>query len=95
MFFNSMYKQYERVIFQSLITSFGLDLFIKDRLGGDVDTINNVRKGEEGGGYKSAANAAAYENRGGYEYDAYHDRNNTFQKTKHDARYAYNETKNP
>lgn len=42
--FGSIWKEYERVILQSLITSFGLDFFIHDRHGGDVDTVHNVRK---------------------------------------------------
>lgn len=33
----------EQVIIKSLIKSFGLDIFIKDKRGGDVDTINTVR----------------------------------------------------
>ena len=67
--FESLFKQYERVVFQSVITSFGLDLFIKDRAGGDVDTIHNVRKGVD---YKNASNADAYEKRGDYNSNAYH-----------------------
>ena len=70
--FGSLFEQYERVVFQSLITSFGLDGFVKDRLGGDVDTVHTVRQGEAGGGYKNAANAAAYENRGPYDSAKYH-----------------------
>ena len=50
--FKLVWNQYERVIIESLITSFGLDWFIKDQVGGDVDTVHNVRnmkdeKGEE------------------------------------------------
>lgn len=41
--FESLMYEYERVIFRSIITSFGLDVFIKDQYGGDVDTIHNVR----------------------------------------------------
>ena len=37
----------EKVFIRTLITSFGLDLFIKDQHGGDVDTINNVENGVE------------------------------------------------
>ena len=36
----------EKTLVQSLATSFGLDfLLFKDKLGGDVDTIHNVRHG--------------------------------------------------
>lgn len=41
---DSLFKQYERVIIESIITSFGLDFIVHDKHGGDVDTINNVRK---------------------------------------------------
>ena len=41
---NSLFEQYERILFESLITSFGLDAFIQDQHGGDVDTIHNVRQ---------------------------------------------------
>ena len=41
----SLMSEYKRVIFESLLTSFGLDSFlVTDRHGGDVDTIHNVRK---------------------------------------------------
>lgn len=48
--FTEFFQQYNKVIIESLITSFGLDLIftktgiIKDQHGGDVDTIHNVRK---------------------------------------------------
>ena len=66
--FGSLFKEYERVVFRSLITAFGLDLFIRDQYGGDVDTIHNVRQIGDGSpmAYKNAANAAAYADRGDY-----------------------------
>lgn len=67
--YESIWAQYEKVIFQSLITSFGLDLFIKDQTGGDVDTIYNVRKTGE---FKNQRYEDAYENRGEYNSSAYH-----------------------
>lgn len=42
--FVSIWNEYERVIMQSLITSFGLDFLAHDQHGGDVDTIHNVRQ---------------------------------------------------
>lgn len=42
--FSSIWNEYERVIMQSLISSFGLDLLAHDQHGGDSDTIHNVRK---------------------------------------------------
>ncbi len=60
---DSIFKQYERVIVESLITSFGLDFFINDQHGGDVDTIHNVRKigTDENMTYKNKSNEVAYE----------------------------------
>lgn len=69
---DTLFQQYERVIVESLITSFGLDFLIKDQHGGDVDTINNVRKIEDTPNagsemaYKNKVNEAAYENREAY-----------------------------
>lgn len=45
--YNSIFDEYERVVVESLIKSFGLDFIISrnmDQHGGDVDTIHNVRK---------------------------------------------------
>ncbi|MGL4607375.1 MAG: hypothetical protein ACRCU3_07925 [Eubacteriaceae bacterium] len=70
----SIFKQYEKVIVESLITSFGLDAFIKDRHGGEVDTIHNVRQiGKDTEmKYKNASNEEAYEKRGDYDSNKYH-----------------------
>lgn len=72
--FSSIWNEYERVIMQSLITSFGLDFLVHDQHGGDVDTIHNVREvGKDPNmKYKSAQNQADYENRGAYDKAAYH-----------------------
>ena len=71
---SSIFKQYESVIIQSLITSFGLDFLVTDRHGGDVDTIHNVRQigSDPELQYKNAANKAAYDNRGEYNSSEYH-----------------------
>ena len=42
--YDSIFKEYERVVIQSLITSFGLDFLVRDQYGGDVDTVHNVRQ---------------------------------------------------
>jgi hypothetical protein len=63
----SLFEQYEKTIVNSLITAFGLDIFINDRLGGDVDTIHNVRqvgKGEMT--YKNVQNREAWQNNPAY-----------------------------
>ncbi len=70
----SIFQQYERVLVESLITSFGLDFLAKDRHGGDVDTIHNVRQiGKDGKmTYKNASNQGAYDQRGDYQSSEYH-----------------------
>ena len=72
--FANMFDQYEAVIVQSLVTSFGLDFLVADQHGGDVDTIHNVRKvgTDPEMRYKNQANADAYANRGDYNSAAYH-----------------------
>lgn len=70
----SLFREYERVIVESLVTSFGLDFLIKDQHGGDVDTIHNVRQvgSDPLMSYKNAQNQKDYENRGTYDSAAYH-----------------------
>lgn len=72
--FASIWNEYERVIMQSLITSFGLDFLVHDQHGGDVDTIHSVREiGKDPNmAYKSAPNQTAYANRGEYNTYEYH-----------------------
>ena len=71
---DTIFKQYERVLVESLITSFGLDFLVRDRVGGDVDTIHNVRQIGKNPDmvYKNKANERAYENRGEYSSTEYH-----------------------
>lgn len=66
--FASIWNEYERVVVESLITSFGLEFFINDQHGGDVDTIHNVRamKDDQLLKYKNKRNEIAYNNRGEY-----------------------------
>ena len=91
--FGSLFKEYERVIFRSLITTFCLDLFIKDQYGGDVDTIHNVRQiGEENPmTYKIFTNANAYADHGDYSHKNVEGKESNFQKIKHKARERYGE----
>lgn len=72
--FSSIFKQYETVIIESIITSFGLDFLIKDHHGGDVDTIHNVRQigNDDQMTYKNKSNLDDYNNRGNYDSHAYH-----------------------
>ncbi len=66
----SLFKEYERVIVETIVTSFGLDFLINDKHGGDVDTIHNVRKiGEDKEmKYKNTSNETAYKERGDYNH---------------------------
>lgn len=90
--YDSIFKQYERIIIQSLITSFGLDFLVRDQHGGDVDTIFNVRQigQDEEMYYKNKKNAEAYNNRGTYDTGAYHS-DPRFAEKKSKARQDYNE----
>lgn len=90
--YDSLFKQYERVILESLITSFGLDMLIKDTHGGDVDTIHNVRQigRDEKMTYKNENNRRDYENRGEYRTADYHS-DSRFASVKSKARQEYNE----
>ncbi len=90
---NSLFREYERVIFRSIITAFGLDLFIKDRYGGDVDTIFNVRKiGQDFKmQYKDSDNEHAYADRGEYSHKLVEGEGTNFQQIKHEARLRYGE----
>lgn len=72
--YSSIFSQYEKVIIESLMTSFGMDFLVQDRYGGDVDTIHNVRKiGKDPlMRYKNDVNRIDYDNRGIYDSKAYH-----------------------
>ena len=85
--FCSIWAEYERVILQSLVTSFGLDFIVNDQHGGDVDTIHNVREigSDSQMRYKNAANASAYDGRGEYDTSAYHS-DKRFTQIKQNAR---------
>lgn len=81
---DSIFKQYERVIIESLISSFGLDFIVKDQHGGDVDTIHNVREigKDKEMTYKNKTNQANYENRGKYNSGEYHNDKRYIEKNR-------------
>lgn len=92
--YNSLFKEYERVIVESLITSFGLDFLITDRHGGDVDTVHNVRQiGKDSNmTYKSKVNESTYNSQDSYSksiHDQWHKNGVNFANTKHQARERY------
>ena len=80
----SIFSQYEKVIIQSIITSFGLDFLIKDQHGGDVDTIHSVRQigTDPNMTYKNQQNQSDYENRGEYDSHSYHSHPGYKQKNR-------------
>ena len=67
--FDSIWKEYERVIIHSLITTFELDFLVHDQQGGDVDTVHNVK---ENGIFKNPMYQEKYDNRGKYNSTEYH-----------------------
>ena len=67
--FSDMWKEYERVIMQSLVTSFGLDFLVHDQRGGDVDTVHSVQETVE---FKNQAYTKKYDERGAYDPYPYH-----------------------
>lgn len=83
--YKSIFDQYEKVVIQALVTSFGLDFLVKDQHGGDVDTIHNVRQiGKDSEmAYKNKQNAADYANRGEYDGAAYHSDYRDGEKTNY------------
>lgn len=85
--YSSLWKEYERVIIQSIVTSFGLDFIVHDQHGGDVDTIHNVRQvGQDSQMYyKNKQNQATYENREAYDGAAYHS-HSTYKNTVREAK---------
>jgi len=93
--FASVWSEYEKVIMQSLITSFGLDFLVHDQHGGDVDTIHNVREvGKDPNmTYKNRQNAADYANRGVYDKVAYHS-DPRYRQIVSKARKEFDETGN-
>ncbi len=93
----SLFSQYERVIIESLLTSFGLDmLLIKDQHGGEVDTIHNVRKIglDEQMKYKNLKNERTYSTLEKYDNKAYH-KNTNFERVKHEVRTQFQEDFKP
>ena len=93
--YETIFSQYEKVIVQALVSSFGLDFLIQDQHGGDVDTINNVRKiGKDPEmKYKNQKNAEAYANRGKYDGADYH-KDPRFSEIKSKKRKEYFENGN-
>lgn len=83
----------EKTVITSLTTSFGLDfLLFKDKLGGEVDTIHNVRNGV----WATAAEKNRFDQRGEYDSTPYHQHENYVAKGKEDkASHAAGTLKDP
>ena len=67
--FDELWSDYERIVLNSLVTSFGLDFLVRDQHGGDVDTIHNVRQigSDLEMGYKNLHNKEKYDTREQYD----------------------------
>lgn len=91
---DGLFKQYERVIIDSIITSFGLDFFIKDRHGGDVDTVHNVRQIgiDKNMTYKNIENETDYNNLEAYKSCSYHSHPRYINYNKEGSQKKYDET---
>ena len=57
----NLMDEYQKIILRSLVSTFGLDYLIKDQIGGDVDTVHNVRVKNKD--YKNPQNADDYVNK--------------------------------
>lgn len=70
----SIFKEYERVIIDSLLQTFGLDFIILDQYGGDVDTIHNLEQVGDNSrmSVKNSETRHKYEARGEYDSHKYH-----------------------
>ena len=92
--FKSIFEQYEKVIIESLITSFGLDFILKDKYGGDVDTIHNVRQigKDKEMVYKNKSNEKDYENCGEYNSREYHSHKKYVEKNREVSKQKKNGT---
>lgn len=74
-------KELEKTVVSSLTTTFGLDfLLFEDKIGGDVNTVNNVRQGV----WATDKEKSKYENRGEYDSSAYHSHKAYKEKGKAD-----------
>ncbi|WP_059361507.1 phage tail family protein [Veillonella tobetsuensis] len=86
----SIFEEYERVIIDSLLQTFGLDFIILDQYGGDVDTIHNLEKVGDNSrmSIKNSETRHKYETRGEYDSHKYHSdkqyitRNREFSKQR-------------
>lgn len=86
----SIFGEYERVIIDSLLQTFGLDFIILDQYGGDVDTIHNLEQVGDNSrmSIKNSETRHKYEARGEYDSHKYHSdkqyiaRNREFSKQR-------------
>ncbi len=86
--FSCIWKQYERVVLESLLTAFLLDFMVTDVYGGDVDTLHNVSQIgiDPNMTYKNDHNARKYASRGSYSHKDVEGSRTNYQKIKHEAK---------
>ena len=73
-------KEFEKTVLEKLVQSFGLDfILLNDKLGGDVDTIHNVRRDI----FATEKEKEKYQNRPKYDNRQYHGDQRYIQYNKH------------
>ena len=73
-------KEFEKTVLEKLVQSFGLDfILLNDKLGGEVDTIHNVRQGI----FATKKEKEKYQNRSKYDSHQYHGDQRYIQYNKH------------
>lgn len=95
--FQTILDSYEKVLVESLLTAFALD-FMKAEVGGDVDTIHNVRTMKDENGnplFKNQQNNLEYENRGEYCHKNVEGPGTHYQNIIHEARVRERESGQP
>ena len=90
-FYEDIWKEYEKVILQSLITTFGLDFIIRDQDGGDVDTILGVKNS---GRFKNENYNIQYSQRESYDHKYVEGPGSRYNAMKSGARIRYGEDNN-
>ena len=67
----TIFNEYERVIIDSLLQTFGLDFIIQDQYGGDVDTIHNLEQVGKGTDINIKNEKIAFQYNNRIDYDSY------------------------
>lgn len=86
-------NEYKGVVIESLVSSFGLDfLLVKDRYGGDVDTIHNVRTLQGNEQFKNKNTEKIYKNRAEYSVKDYKGKETNYRNKQASTKALYVKT---